>query len=284
VIAPSWVVLLAAKIVVSAGIVLAVTAAAERLGPRLGGLIIATPQLAVVALIFFTLEQGPAFAANSAFWNIPGVCTTIPVYLAYLGATRLVPAPRGASIAAAVTCGVAAFVASAVALAAVPLDHVTVVPFAALVCGATAWLVRRLPDTATLTRVRTSPLLIATRAGVSVVTVLAVTSAAEVIGPKWAGLVTGFPVNSLPVMAILHAHYGIGVVKPFIKIFPAAAFGICLFNLVASVALERLGLTTTIVVAYAVAIAYLAILDTVRPTRQRGQPSTAREPARRHST
>ncbi len=283
-IAPPWALLLAAKIVVSAGIVLGVTAAAERLGPRLGGLIIATPQLAVVALIFFTLEQGPAFAANSAFWNIPGVCTTIPVYVAYLGATRLVPAPRAASIAAAVTCGVATFVASAVALAGLPLDRVTVVPFAAAVCGGTAWLVRRLPDTASLTRVRTSPLLLATRAGVSVLTVLIVTSAADAIGPKWAGLVTGFPVNSLPVMAILHGHYGIGVVKPFIKIFPAAAFGICLFNLVASAVLERLGLTATIVVAYAVAIAYLALLDAVRPTRRREQPSAPREASSRHST
>jgi hypothetical protein len=280
IVALSPAVLLAAKIVASAGIVLGVTAAAERLGPRLGGLIIATPQLAVLALIFFTLEQGPAFAANSAFWNIPGVCTTVPVYLAYLGATYIVPVPRAASIAAAVASGVAAFVVSAVAFAAVPLDRMTVIPFAAAVCAGTAWLVRRLPDTATLTRVRTSPMLLATRAATSVLTVLALTSVAELIGPKWAGLITGFPVNSLPVMAILHAHYGIGVVQPFIKIFPAAAFGICLFNLVAWAVLERLGLAATIVLAYAVAITYLAILDTVRPTRRPRPPSTSRP----HST
>jgi hypothetical protein len=276
--------LLAAKIVMSAGIVIGVAAAAERLGPRLGGLIIATPQLAVLALIFFTLEQGPAFAANSAFWNIPGVCTTVPVYLAYLGATLLVPVPRLASVAAGVASGIVAFVAAAMLLAAVPLDRVTVVPFAAAVCGLTAWLMRGLPDTATLTRVRTSPALLATRAATSVVTVLAVTSAAHIIGPKWAGLVTGFPVNSLPVMAILHVHYGVGVVKPFIKIFPAAAFGICLFNLVAWLALERLGLVTTIALGYAVDIAYLTALHALRPTRQSRPARSGRAPSGRHST
>lgn len=267
---PSWVVLLAAKIVLSAGIVVGVTAAAERLGPRLGGLIVATPQMAVLALIFFTIEQGAAFAATSAFWNIPGVCTTVPVYVAYLGGTILVPAPRAASVAAGVASGIAAFLLSAALVGGIPLDRVTVVPFAAAVCGITSWLVRGLPDTAALTRVRMSPSLVATRAAVSVVTVLAVTAVANAIGPKWAGLVTGFPMNSLPVMAILHFHYGIGVVKPFIRIFPAAAFGICLFNLVAWLVLERLGLAETIALGYVVDFAYLAALDTLRRSRHAG--------------
>ena len=50
--------LLLAKIVVSAGLVVAVTAVAERFGPRVGGLAASLPQLAVVSLIFFGLEQG----------------------------------------------------------------------------------------------------------------------------------------------------------------------------------------------------------------------------------
>jgi hypothetical protein len=226
--------------------------------------------MAVLALVFFTIEQGPAFAAGSAFWNIPGVCTTVPVYVAYLGATALVPAPRAAAVAAGATSGIAAFLVSAVLAGGVPLDRVTVIPFAVAVCGITAWLVRRLPDTATLTRVRMSPALVAIRAGVSIVTVLAVTSVAHAIGPKWAGLVTGFPMNSLPVMAILHYHYGIDVVKPFIKIFPAAAFGICLFNLVGWLALERTGLVATIVLGYVVDFAYLAALDALRRARHAG--------------
>ena len=48
--------LLIAKIVVSVGFVLLGTAATERLGPRLGGLFAATPQMSVIALIFFALE------------------------------------------------------------------------------------------------------------------------------------------------------------------------------------------------------------------------------------
>jgi hypothetical protein len=256
---PSWL-LLIVKIVLSAGIVLVVTAAVERLGPRLGGLIAVTPQLAVVALIFFTIEQGPAFAAESAVWNIPGICATIAVYLGYLAATRLVPAPRGVSIATGVVLGTAGFALAVSLFALAPMDLATALPAAAVICGGIGWLVRRLPDATIRRPVRASAGLLAVRAGASVVTVLTVTALAQALGPRWSGLIVGFPVNSLPVMAILHAHYGSAVIQPFIRIFPVGAFGLCLFNLVAALCLERLGLGLTIVLAYAVDVAYLVVV------------------------
>ena len=104
---------------------------------------------------------------------------------------------------------------------------------AAGACFGTTWILRRLPDTAPLQRVAASPWLYAIRAGTSVVTVLTVTGLAHLLGPKWSGLMVGYPVNSLPVMVILHSHYGRDVIRSFIKIFPAGIFGVCLFNLVA---------------------------------------------------
>jgi hypothetical protein len=90
---------------------------------------------------------------------------------------------------------------------------------------------------------------------------------AHVLGPKWSGLVVGFPVNGLPVMALLHARYGAEVTMPFIRMFPVGAFGICLFNLVAFWALARIGLPATIALAYAVDVAYLAAVAWVRRPR-----------------
>jgi hypothetical protein len=97
--------------------------------------------------------------------------------------------------------------------------------------------------------------------------VLAVTSVAHVLGPKWSGLVVGFPVNGLPVMALLHARYGAAVIMPFIRMFPVGAFGICIFNLVASRTLVRIGLPATIALAYAVDVAYLAAVARLRRPR-----------------
>jgi hypothetical protein len=254
--------------VASAGFVLGGTAVAERLGPRLGSIVGATPQLAVLSLIFFTIEQGPGFAAESAFWTIPGMCASIPVYLGYLAATRLVPEPRMAAVAAGVVLGPAGFVVSTLILGALPLGPLTVLPLTAAVCATASFIVRRLPDTATLRRGPVSVPLLLTRVAVSALTVLTVTSIAHLLGPKWSGLVVGFPVNGLPVMALLHARYGAQVIMPFIRIFPAGAFGICLFNLVASLTLARVGLVGTLALAYGADIAYLIAVARLRRPRE----------------
>jgi hypothetical protein len=253
--------LLVAKIVLSAGIVIGVTLAAERLGPRVGGLIAATPQLSVLALIFFSVEQGRAFAAETAFWTIPGMCATIPVYLTYLAVASRLREPRLASIVAGALAGIAGFSVSIALIGILPLTRLTVIPFAAAVCALSARLVRRLPDTAPLQRVQTSVGLLLARAAVSAAMVIGITSVARILGPKWSGLVAGFPVNSLPVMAILHFHYGSQTIKPMVKLWPAGAFGICLFNLTAWITLVRLGLTTSLALSYAVDLLYLVALN-----------------------
>ena len=69
-------------------------------------------------------------------------------------------------------------------------------------------------------------------------------------------------------MAILHAQYGPDVTKPFIRIFPVGAFGICLFDLVASLCLEKLGLVATLLLSYAVDIAYLVAVSRLVGVRQ----------------
>jgi hypothetical protein len=264
----SSLVLLISKVTLSAGFTLAGTAAVERLGPRIGGLVAAVPQLAVVSLIFFAIEQGLGFAAESAFWSIPGMCATLTVLLGYLAGMELVPAPRSMSIAAGVALGTVCFALSAALLSVRPLNRWSVIPVAAGACFGISWILRRLPDTTPLQRISASPWLYAIRAGTSVLTVLTVTGLAHLLGPKWSGLMVGYPVNSLPVMVILHSHYGREVIKSFVKIFPAGIFGVCLFNLVAWLSLERLGLGLTIVLGYAVDIAYLVMVARVRGRSQ----------------
>jgi drug/metabolite transporter (DMT)-like permease len=102
------------------------------------------------------------------------------------------------------------------------------------------------------------------------------TAAVERLGPRVGGLVAAVPqlaVASLIFFAIepgrgssrrRSPHYGHDVVKPFIKIFRAGIFGVCLFNLVAWLSLERLGLASTIVLGYGVDIAYLATVAWAR--------------------
>jgi len=63
------------------------------------------------------------------------------------------------------------------------------------------------------------------------------------------------------VMAILHYHYGARTIEPMVKLWPAGAFGICLFNLAAWLTLARLGVVGSLMVSYVVDAAYLMALN-----------------------
>jgi hypothetical protein len=256
--------LLLAKIVVSAGLVVAVTAVAERFGPRVGGLAASLPQLAVVSLIFFGLEQGLPFAAESAFWNIAGICATIPFVIGYLAGATLARRPRLLSITVGTLTGTGLFALASAVIGTVELSRLVVVPLAAALCATTAWLFRRLPDTAPLQPVRVTAALLAVRAGLASVSVILLTSVAHMLGPKWSGLVTGYPVNTLPVIALLHFHYGLDVARAIMKVWPIGAFGICVFNLVAWQTVVRLGLIAAVPLGYVADFIYLLSFDALR--------------------
>jgi hypothetical protein len=122
---------------------------------------------------------------------------TVPVFLGYLAATRMVPTPRPTSIGAGVGLEAASVVLAAAGWSASPRR-----------CAeAPAGWCEACPTGRASNGMLISGVRLATRAAASALTVAMVTSLAEWLGPKWSGLVIGFPVNSLPVMVILHAHY-----------------------------------------------------------------------------
>jgi len=255
---------LLAKIVVSAGLVVAVTAVAERFGPRVGGFAASVPQLAVVSFIFFGLEQGLAFAAESAFWNIAGMCATIPFVIGYLAGATFARRSRLASIVTGALTATVLFALASVLIGSLALSRLVVVPLAAALCAGTWWLFRRLPDTAPMRPVRLSASLLAVRAGLASTSIVLFTSLAHALGPKWSGLLTGYPVNVLPVIAVLHFHYGLDVARATLKVWPIGAFGICVFNIVAWLTVGRLGLAASVPLGYLADFIYLLTLDAIR--------------------
>jgi len=69
-----------------------------------------------------------------------------------------------------------------------------------------------------------------------------ITSAAQILGPKWSGLIAAFRSPACPSSESCHFHYGVATIEPMVKVWPAGAFGICLFNLGAWLTLERFGI------------------------------------------
>jgi len=168
------------------------------------------------------------------------------------------------SIASGAVVGTVSWIATALVLSALHIGRATVVPLALVMCGTALWWVRRLPNTAPFKPVRTSVQLIAARAGLASIAIIVITVVAHLLGPKWSGLVTGYPVNGLPIIVALHFHYGLDVIRAMVKMWPIGVFGICLFDLVAWLAVARLGIVPTIALGFATDITYLLLADGAR--------------------
>jgi len=83
--------LLALKLVLVPALVVAATLAGRRWGPRIGGLLASFPIVAGPALLFFTIEQGDAFAAEAARGTLVALVAVAGSGLAYAWASRAVP-------------------------------------------------------------------------------------------------------------------------------------------------------------------------------------------------
>src|SRR5262249_38678082 len=106
--------------------------------------------------------------------------------------------------------------------------------------------------------------LVIVRASLASAAVILFTSLAHALGPKWSGLLAGYPVNTLPVIAVLHFHYGLDVARAAVKVWPLGAFGICIFNLVAWLTVTPLGLALAVPLGYLAHFVYLLTLDAIR--------------------
>jgi hypothetical protein len=260
--------------------VLAVTWTAERVHPRVGGLITAVPMASGLTLLFLGLEVGPAFAGETAFWFVPSLASTLWFCFGYLALARLVEPRRVLAIGTGVAGGTIAFAIPTAIVGTLALPGwVAVATPVGMIAVAHAAL-RRLPQAPRTRPIHLRPAILLVRAASAAVGIVAVTSIARLIGPRWSGLLTGYPVNYGPIIGILHYHYGLGMVGAVMKVFPLGLVGVILFDLTAWVAVPRAGVWGGLGWAYGVDLAYLVLLD----RWQRRRPGTEGSPRRHGDT
>ncbi len=252
---------LPAKVLASGGAVLALSILAERLGPRVAGVLSGAPIGAVLVYFFVGHEAGTALVVASIPHAIAGLSGTLAfLYAYYLASAR---APRR-PILAAVVAGVAAFLGVALLLSRVPFSlggAVVLTATAAVVAGLS--LRKRIANLRIRLRIRMTPRVIAFRVALSTGFVVAIIGLAKLPGPAWAGLLVGFPMTLLPLLLILHLTYSGAHVHALIRNFPIGMVGLVLYLLTIPLTFPALGVTLGTLASLCVAFAYLAALPFV---------------------
>jgi hypothetical protein len=224
--------LLILKLTFVPALVLSVSLATRRWGPRIGGLLTGLPIVSGPALLFFAIEQGDAFAAEASravLVSLAGVAATTVTY-----AWASLRSPWWGSLPLSWT----SFLVTVLLLQRVRVNATTAL-LLALVSIVLAQAV--LPHTGSETTGARPTWDLPLRVVSSMILVVSVTALADRLGPTLSGAFTPFPVAISVLLGFSHAQQGSSAAIRFLRGFLPGMWSFAAFCYVLSVSLVRVG-------------------------------------------
>lgn len=217
------------KLTLAPALVVAATLAGRRWGPRVGGILIATPLVAGPILLVVTLQQGHDFGARAARGSLLGIVALSVFCVVFAKVTSL-----GWPSALLVGWLSFAFVGAVATLWDAP-------PVAGILLALAALAVARLllgadGDRAKIPR-PPPPWDLYARAGSTAALVFGITTAAHQVGPAVSGILTPFPIATSVLAAFALAHDGDLAARSMLRGFVRALPGFATFFFVVAVVL-----------------------------------------------
>ncbi len=248
------------KVTITIIIVTTLSIIAERVSPRAAGILSGYPLGSALSLFFIGLEQGADFAGASALYNVAGLVALLSFFFVYYHVSRRIDqrVARRFSIPAASLAALAVFFAVSSLVQAIQIPPWSRVLITTIAIAGFIVLFRTIPDTKIQKKVRLSPGVLVFRAGLSAVIILAITSAAGLVPPSWAGLFSAFPSTVFPLILIIHSTYGAQQAHTIIKNLPTGLWSLMLYSLTLSFVYPRFGIFLGTLIGFGVATLYLA--------------------------
>src|SRR2546422_4152921 len=237
--------LLILKLTLVPMLVLSVTLATRRWGPRIGGLLAGWPIVTGPALFFFAVEQGDAFAAEASravIVSLVGVAASVLTYA--WAATRT---PWWISLPVSWAC----FVATALLVQRVPASAT-----AALVAALASFLLATvlLPRAGAHAVAQRPAWDLPLRVIASMAMVVSVTALADRLGPTLSGVLTPFPIATSIFLGFSHAQQGSSAAITFLRGFMPGMWSFAAFCYVLSVSIVAAGIASGFALALASAL------------------------------
>ncbi len=248
---------LPAKALWSAGIVLGLSAIAERVSTRTAGILAGAPVTAVLVYFFVGLDMGAHYVVASVPHGIAAFTATLAFVVGYHRAS-LWFGRDAAPICALV--GIAAFAVVAFALARIPFGIASATTMTVAAAGLALWFFRTIEFVRVEKPVRYTPRLMLLRAAGAAFLVIGAIMVAETLGPRWTGLMAGFPATLLPTLLILHLTYGQPQALSVIRTFPLGMGSIILFILAVAFTFPQIGVPAGTAASLILSLAYLTVV------------------------
>jgi hypothetical protein len=259
--------ILALKLVLTPALIAAATLVGRRFGPSISGWLVGLPFTSGPVSLFLALEQGTGFAATAAAGSIAGVAAAAVFAIVYAAMARRFGWPASLAVANL------AFAAAVVGLQAMPLGSGLPSPLLVLYAGGVAAAligIRLIPAPGALEQAPEPPRWdLPLRMVVATAIVLAITSAAPLLGPQLSGLLTTYPVYAGVLAVFAHAERGGTAATQVVRGLCYGIIAFATFFLVIGALVDRAG----ILPAFAAATGGALLVQALTLTRvRRGSP------------
>lgn len=248
------------KVAVSILFVVVLSVIAEKVSPRAAGIISGYPLGVALSLFFIGLEVSPAFAAQSAVATVSGLAAIVALVSGYLlGLQWAGGAGRMTALAITVTVSLAAYFFAALLIALMPVRWGSALAIALLSILLSGFAFRTIPDVTIVQNVRLGFNALLLRAAFAALAILAITTVAKAVGPKWAGLFSAFPSTMLPLLIIIQYAYQPKHVRTMIKNVPHGLQSMFIYVVLVALTYDTLGIAWGTALGYLAATAYLLV-------------------------
>lgn len=245
------------KIVWSAGIVLGLTAIAERVNTRIAGILSGAPLNTVLVYLFVGQARGVDYVLSSVPHGIAAFAATLAFVLTYYLVSSWLTV--GVAVGSAVS-GIVVFIAVASLLAVIPFSLLGAILATTASLAAAIWIFRHIAFAQVGRPVRYTFRLWLLRGCLAAGLIVTVIGFAEILGSRWAGLLTGFPSTLLPTLMIIHMTYGSESTHALIRNFPIGMVSIILYILSVPFTFTQFGVYGGTAASLVVSLIYLSLV------------------------
>jgi hypothetical protein len=259
---------LAAKMAVTAAIVVAAAVAAERAGPRFGGLIAALPVSAGPAYVFLALKSDDGFIAAAALAGLYANAATALFLLHMALLSTRMPA------AAVYPLGLAMWTCVTLAMRELPATLPVALALNVACYGVAIVATRTMRAAPVGARAAKGWTDLALRALLVATLVGGVVTASDALGPGLTGIAALFPITFTCVGLLIHARLGAAASAAAMAGGPVAMIGFTAGLATVHLAAVPLGRATALVLALAFSLGWAALL--LAHARRRAGASPAR--------
>jgi len=252
------------KLGVAMFMVIGITWIAERVSSRFAGVLLGFPLGAGVSLLFIGLEQGSEFAAQSGQWTMQGLTPTLLWCLSYqLLAVKMRQLSRPVTVFLSLVISLCCYLPATLLVTQFSPNSFPLRLILTLVSLLFfALIFRRInPASCTIRPLPFSWALLVGRALLTGLIILAITESAAHVGIRWSGVFSAFPATILPVVLILHTHYGSEILCSLFRELPMGMLAIVVFSLAVAWSYPIMGIGLGTISSYAIAGAYLLLYE-----------------------